>query len=157
MSDRDGYIKRPAIRARLHLPPAQEPALATLPELKLTEDEVLEAALYLGELDWSGGLTRDEVREDYQQLPLAIYLRLPDSKVFTSARDVLYEAGLAASRAEGDFMGAKPDYPAEQSVADGGPPGWGTDEAVLGGAYAIDGGSAEDRASGSFGEGDEGT
>jgi hypothetical protein len=156
MSDRDGYIKTPAARARLHLPPAKESADATLPELKLTEDEAVEAALYLEELDWSRGLTRDEVRIDYRELPLAIYLRLPDSKVFTSAGDVLYEAGLAASRAEGDFMGAKPDYPAEQSVADGGPPGWGEDDAVLDGEYAIDGGSAEDRAAGSVGEGDDG-
>jgi hypothetical protein len=126
-----------------------------VPELKLTEDEALEAALYLEELDWSRGLTRDDVRADYQELPLAIYLRLPDSKVFTSAGDMLYAAGLAASRAEGDFMGAKPDYPAEQSVADGGPPGWGEDDAVLRGEYAIDGGSAEDRAAGSFTEGDD--
>jgi hypothetical protein len=156
MSDRDGYIKSPATRARLHLPPAKESASFTPPELKLTEDEMLEAELYLEELDWSRGLTRDEGRADYQELPLAIYLRLPDSKVFPSAGDVLHAAGLAASRAEGDFMGAKPDYPAEQSVADGGPPGWGADDAVLGGAYAIDGGSAEDRAAGSFGEGDDG-
>jgi hypothetical protein len=156
MSDRDGYIKTPATRARLHLPPAKDSAAATLPERKLTEDEVFEAMLYLEELDWSRGLTRDEVRADYQELPLAIYLRLPDSKLFASAADVLHAAGLAASRAEGDFMGAKPDYPAEQSVADGGPPGWGADDAVLGGEYTIDGGSAEDRTAGSFGERDNG-
>jgi hypothetical protein len=129
--------------------------LAIEPELKLTEDEVLEAALFLEELDWSRGLTRDEVRTEYRELPLAIYLRLPDSKVFTSAADVLHAAGLAASRAEGDFMGAQPDYPAEQSVADGGPPGWGMDDAVLRGEYAIDGGSAEDRTAGSFVEGED--
>ena len=157
MSDRDGYIKRPAIRARLHLPPAQEPAFAIEPELKLTEDEVLEAAIYLEDLDWSRGLTRDDVRADYQHMPLAIYLRLPDSKIFTSAGDVLYEAGLAPSRAEGDFMGPRPDYPADQSVADGGPPGWGEDDSLLKGEFAIDGGSAEDRAVDSLAEGDDGS
>jgi hypothetical protein len=156
MSHRDSYIKTPAARARLRLPPTKESVASIEPELKLTEDEAVEAALYLEELDWKRGLTRDDVRTGYRELPLAIYLRLPDSKVFTSAEEVLHAASLAASRAEGEFMGAKPDYPAEQSVADGGPPGWGADVAVLGGEYAIDGGSAEDRAAGSFREGDDG-
>jgi hypothetical protein len=142
--DHDEYIKRLSIRARLRLPSSEE-ASQIEPQLRLTDEEALEAAVYLYDLDWSEGHTRDQLRQVYPELPLAIYLRLPDSKRFTSAGEVLHEAGLAASRAEGDFMGARPDYPAEQSIADGGPPGWGTDAAVLDGQLTIDGGSAEDR------------
>jgi len=142
--DHDDYIKRLSIRARLRLPSSDAPDQVE-PQLRLTDDEALEAAVYLYDLDWHEGHTRDWLRQVYPELPLAIYLRLPDSKRFTSAGEVLHQAGLAASRAEGDFMGARPDYPAEQSVADGGPPGWGTDDAVLDGQLSIDGGSAEDR------------
>lgn len=142
--DHDEYIKRLSIRNRLRLP-STEAASQIEPQLKLTDDAALEAAVQLYDLDWNQGHTRDRLRQIYPDLPLAIYLRLPDSKVFTSADEVLHEAGLAASRAEGDFMGARPDYPEEQSIADGGPPGWGTDEAVLDGELTIDGGSAEDR------------
>jgi hypothetical protein len=151
--DHDEYIKRLSIRARLRLP-STETASEIEPQLKLTDDEALEAAVQLYDLDWNQGHTRDGIRQVYPELPLAIYLRLPDSKRFTSAGEVLHEAGLAASRAEGDFMGARPDYPAEQSVADGGPPGWGTDDAVLNGELTIDGGSAEDRVDSSRASGD---
>ena len=157
MSHRDRYIKTSATRARLRLPQEKAPVSSIEPELKLTEDEALEAAIQLHELDWAPMLTRDDLRAAYPELPLAIYLRLPDSKHFTSAGEVLHEAGLAASRAEGDFMGAKPDYPDEQSVADGGPPGWGTDDALLGGDYSIDGGSNEDISEGSLTVVDDGT
>ena len=151
--DHDEYIKRLSIRARLRLP-STETAGQIEPQLKLTDDEALEAAIHLYDLDWNQGHTRDGLRQVYPGLPLAIYLRLPDSKRFTSAGEVLHEAGLAASRAEGDFMGARPDYPAEQSIADGGPPGWGTDVAVLNGELTIDGGSAEDRVDSSLASGD---
>ncbi|MGO8946555.1 MAG: hypothetical protein ACLQUY_02595 [Ktedonobacterales bacterium] len=143
----DNYIKPRSTRARLHLP-ATEEANQIEPVLRLTDDEALDAAIYLHDLDWSVGRTRDELRQVYLNLPLAIYLRLPDSKRFTSAGEVLHEVGLAASRAEGDFMGARPDYPAEESVDDGGPPGWGTDESELEGTLSIDGGSSEDRITG---------
>ena len=156
MSHRDRYIKTSATRARLRLPQEKAPASSIEPELKLTEDEALEAAIHLHELDWTSMLSRDDMRAAYPGLPLAIYLRLPDSKHFTSAGEALHEAGLAASRAEGDFMGARPDYPAEQSVADGGPPGWGTDDALLGGDYSIDGGSGEDHSEDSLAVLDDG-
>lgn len=151
--DHDEYIKRLSIRARLRLP-STETASEIEPQLKITDDEALEAAVQLYDLDWNQGHTRDRLRQVYPELPLAIYLRLPDSKHFTSADEVLHEAGLAESRAEGDFMGARPDYPAEQSIADGGPPGWGTDDAVLDGELTIDGGSAEDRVDSSLASGD---
>src|SRR5215831_17689671 len=101
--DHDEYIKRLSIRARLRLP-STEAASQIEPQLKLTDDEALEAAVQLYDLDWSQGHTRDRLRQIYPELPLAIYLRLPDSKRYTSAGEVLREAGLAASRAEGDFM-----------------------------------------------------
>jgi hypothetical protein len=151
--DHDEYIKRLSIRARLRLPSA-ETAGQIEPQLKLTDDEALEAAVQLYDLDWNQGHTRDRLRQVYPDLPLAIYLRLPDSKRFTSAGEVLHEAGLSASRAEGDFMGARPDYPDEQSIADGGPPGWGTDDAVLDGQLSIDGGSTKGRVDSSLANGD---
>ena len=141
--NRDDYIKTRSTRNRLHLPPATESSYQIEPALKLTEDEALEAAIALHELDWNQGHTRDELRRVYPDLPLSIYLRLPDSKRFASAGEALHEAGLAASRAEGDFMGARPVYPEEESVADGGPPGWGSDDAVLYGNLSIDGGSGQ--------------
>jgi len=156
MSHSDDYIKRLATRVRLHLPGTETPSQIET-TLKLTDDEALEAIIHLCELDWSKGYTRDDLRAANPELPLAIYLRLPDSKRFTSTGEVLHEAGLASSRAEGDFMGAKPDYPAEQSVADGGPPGWGTDDALLEGELAIDGGSAEDRDTSSLAIADDST
>lgn len=151
--DHDEYIKRLSIRARLRLPSTEDVGQIE-PQLRLTDDEALDAAVQLYDLDWNQGHTRDRLRQVFPELPLAIYLRLPDSKRFTSAGEVLREAGLAASRAEGDFMGARPDYPAEQSIADGGPPGWGTDDAVLDGELVIDGGSAEDRVDSSLANGD---
>ncbi len=144
MPTNDEYIKAPATRQRLHLPgKAASSHIET--KLTLTEDEALDTAIHLHELDWRRGFTRDELRAAYGELPLAIYLRLPDSKRYMSAGEVLHEAVIAASRAEGDFMGAKPDYPAEESIEDGGPPGWGSDDALLEGELTIDGGSAEDR------------
>ncbi len=139
----DDYIKPRSTRNRLHLPKTDTSSQVE-PELKLTDDEALDAVIRLQEMDWSRGHTRDELRRVYPELPLAIYLRLPDSKRFASAGEVLHEAGLAASRAEGDFMGNRPDYPEAESVADGGPPGWGPEDAVPEGHLSIDGGSAED-------------
>lgn len=108
----------------------------------VTPEEVYETFVGLDGLDWSQGLTRDQIRRKYRQLPEPIYLRLPSSKRFVSPEEVLHDAGIAASRAEGDFMGASPDLPDEESVDDGGPPAWGGDPIFNGNVQ--DGGSAED-------------
>lgn len=108
----------------------------------ITTDEILEALEAFEGLDWSQGLTRDQIRRKFPALPEPIYLRLPSSKHFTSPDEVLHDAGIASSRSEGDFMGADPDLPDEDAIADGGPPAWGGDPIFNGSTQ--DGGSAED-------------
>jgi hypothetical protein len=140
----DDYIKSNAEEERLGLPggePAEE--MAREGDFDLSAEKAADAADILRTLDWIGGLTRDEIRLQYHELPLAIYLRLPDSKRFISADEVLRDAGFAENRSEGDFLGPDPDFPERASVEDGGPPGWGGDpEFSIGGIE--DGGSAED-------------
>jgi hypothetical protein len=99
---------------------------------------------HLAQLDWSHGLTRNDLKEAYPDFPQQIYLHLPDSKRFASPQEVLRSARLAPSRAEGDFLGATPDIPARRAVEEGGPPGWGASPLVTPGGL-IDSGSAEDR------------
>jgi hypothetical protein len=145
MSTSDDYIKTERVESKLglagkHAPKPQDAAA----QLHITPEAALEAAVALEGLNWSQGLTRDQMRMTYQELPLGIYLRLPDSKRFHSAHEVLHEAGVAASRAEGDFMGANPGLPDNESVADGGPPGWGEQAAVYPPGAIIFSGSAED-------------
>jgi hypothetical protein len=103
-----------------------------------------EVQLHLEELDWSHGLTRDQIRRKYRDLPDIVYLHLPASKRFGSPEEVLRTAALSRSRAEGEFMGAEPGLPEAESLDEGGPPAWGGDPLFNPGA-AVDGGSAEDR------------
>src|SRR5262249_58110887 len=140
--DGDDYIKSDRAEKRLGLPVGTTP---TDEQLKITADEALDAAYHLDGLDWRSGLTRDMIRARYHNLPLGIYLRLPDSKLYASMEAVLYEAGLAPSRAEGDFMGASPNVPDQQSLEDGGPPGWGVQPLVYSVHATLESGSAEDR------------
>lgn len=153
-AERDDYIKSEKDERRLGLTGDEQPVATDDAELQLhlTRGEVRQAAKALGGLDWRHGLTRDQIRLAYQNLPLGIYLRLPDSKHFTSVGEVLHEAGVASSRAEGDFMGANPDYPVDESIADGGPPGWSDEDVLFTINARIDGGSAEDTESPEEGE-----
>lgn len=139
MATRDDYIKR-------NRPVGNVPTPSESDEARhITPDEALDTAYHLEGVRWGEhGLTRDEIRRQYAQLPLGIYLRLPDSKRFTSPAEVLHEAGVAPSRAEGDFMGAHPDVPAEESVEDGGPPDWGEQPSVYPEGASIQSGSATD-------------
>jgi hypothetical protein len=107
-------------------------------------DELRALATDLARLDWRQGLTRNDMKAAYPDLPQPLYLRLPDSKRFSSPGEVLRAARLAPSRAEGDFLGAAPDIPANLSVEEGGPPAWGASPLVTPGGM-IDSGSAEDR------------
>lgn len=145
-AERDDYIKSEETERRLGLTGDEQPLATDDAELQLhvTHAEVGQTAKALGGLDWTHGLTRDQIRQAYHDLPLGIYLRLPDSKHFSSAGEVLHEAGVASSRAEGDFMGANPDYPVAASLADGGPPGWSDEDPLYVVNGQIDGGSAED-------------
>lgn len=145
-AERDEYIKSEKVERRLGLIGDEQPLATDEAELQLhlTREEVRRAATALARLDWTHGLTRDQIRLAYRDLPLGIYLRLPDSKHLGSVGEVLHEAGIAASRAEGDFMGANPDYPVAASLADGGPPGWSDEDPLFIANAQIDGGSAED-------------
>ena len=98
----------------------------------------------LAALNWSTGLTRDQIRRKYRSLPEPIYLRLPAKKLYFSPNSLMHDAEVATSRAEGDFLGATPDLPEEQALDDGGPPGWGPSPLFTPGGV-IDGKSAEDR------------
>jgi hypothetical protein len=102
-------------------------------------------ALYA--LNWSAGLTRRQVRRRCRILPQSVYLRLPDSKRYYAADDVLHDARIAPSRAEGEFLGTYPDLDVEEqeSLEEGGPPAWGPSPLFTPGG-AVDSGSAEDRA-----------
>jgi hypothetical protein len=98
----------------------------------------------LAQLDWQRGLTRNDIKTAWPDFPQSVYLRLPDSKRFSSPREVLHAARIAPSRAEGDFLGAQPGIPTDLSVEEGGPPGWGDSPLVTPGG-TIDAGSAEDK------------
>lgn len=145
---RDDYITSPEAERKLGLP-VDETAeqIAEEGELNVTPDEASRVEDTLRGLDWRHGLTRDEIKAAYPELPVGIYLRLPATKKFTSPLEALHECGLAPSRAEGMFMGANPEaeFSEEESVDEGGPPGWGDQPAVYPLGATIEGGSAEDR------------
>ncbi len=110
----------------------------------LSRDDITKTFTGLASINWgTEGLTRHEIKRQFPQLPDDVFLRLPESKRFTSVDEVLRQAGVAESRAEGDFLGPNPDLPEAASIADGGPPGWGGDP-----IYSVGGveepGSAED-------------
>lgn len=105
----------------------------------------------LGALDWGKGLTRLQIRRKCRILPQSVYLRLPASRRYHSASEVLHDAAIAASRAEGDFLGAEPDLPEAESRAEGGPPAWGPDPIFTPGG-SVDSASAEDRSEGDLGD-----
>jgi hypothetical protein len=98
----------------------------------------------LAQLTWGRGLTRNDIKAAYPAFPQALYLRLPDSKRFSSPEEVLHTARIAPSRAEGDFLGANPELPSTLSVEEGGPPDWGDSPLVTPGGV-IDSGNEEDR------------
>jgi hypothetical protein len=105
----------------------------------------------LAALDWSKGLTRDQVRRKYRLLPAGLYLRLPAKKLYFGPVELLHDAEIAPSRAEGDFLGAAPGLPDEAALDDGGPPAWGPSPLFTPGGK-VDGSSAEDRNPGNLGD-----
>lgn len=139
MATHDEYIKshNPVGRVR---PPEDGDKDA----LYVSPDEAIEAAIRLEDLKWGRGLIRDQILQQYPELPLGIYLRLPDSKRFDSAVEVLHEAQVGPSRAEGDFLGAHPDLPTKESIEDGGPPDWGSQPGFYPVGAHLESGSATD-------------
>jgi len=82
----------------------------------------------LERLDWTPGLTRDDVRSQISDLPDNIYLELPASKQFYRPTELLLAAANAPVRAEGDGVGADFDtFGAHGAERDGGPDAWGPD------------------------------
>ncbi len=131
-------------------PGAEPDALA-----QISADELETVSLHLMELDYGAeGLTRDQIRKRFHDLPEAIYLRMPASRHFLTAAEALRDVAFSRSRAEGDFLGARPDIPDAESVADGGPPAWGGDPLLTIDAVT-DGGSAEDTQGLSLAESEE--
>jgi hypothetical protein len=98
----------------------------------------------LASLDWHGGLTRRQIQRRCRLMPEGVYLRLPASKRYYSADDVLHDVRIASSRAEGDFLGAAPDLPEAEARDEGGPPAWGPSPLFTPGGV-VDSTSAEDR------------
>lgn len=82
------------------------------------------AHVLLERLDYGErGLTRNDMRAQQPDLPDIVYLRLPDSKRFSSADEALNEIRSAPGRAEGEFIAATDDT--EDARADYGPAGYG--------------------------------
>lgn len=123
--------------------PAQGTPTGPQPDLVITPEMLRATSEALTRLNWSSGLTRDQIKKKCPQLAPAVYLRLPATKAFASPAEVLHDVGDAQSRAEGEYLGANPDIPEAESLAEGGPPAWGGDP-----LYSIGGiensGSAED-------------
>jgi hypothetical protein len=138
---------QPTPRSERHLPGYQQtPKPQADPDAlrQLSTDELETVTLHLMELDFGPeGLTRDQIRKRYRDLPEAIYLRMPSSRHFLNAEEALRDVWEARSRAEGEYLGAQPDIPERESVEDGGPPAWGGDPLLTHDGIE-DGGSAED-------------
>lgn len=134
-------------RSEKHLPGYQQtPKPQADPDAltQMTHDELETVMLRLMELDYGeDGLSRDQIRKRYHDLPEVIYLRMPSSRHFRTAEEAMRDVLDARSRAEGDYLGADPTIPDQQSVEDGGPPAWGGDPLfTMDGT--LEGGSAED-------------
>ncbi len=111
--------------------------------LAWTREQILRALAslqpQLTALDWSHGLTRDDLRATLPDLPQALYLHMPASKRFSDSRQlaqvIIDEMQLADAEAV--------EVSAEnEALALGGPPAWGADP-LLGGTRQ-ESGSATD-------------
>ncbi|MFI5269372.1 MAG: hypothetical protein ACHQ7M_18505 [Chloroflexota bacterium] len=82
-------------------------------------------------LDFSSGLTRDDVRRSMPNLPREMYLDLPASKRYRSAHELVHDAVNAANRAEGEIVGEDFDaFDSSGAESDGGPTAWGEDPII---------------------------
>jgi len=85
----------------------------------------------LAHLDFSRGLTRDDIRRERPNLPRALYLDLPASKRYFKVEDVLRDALNAPNRAEGEVVREDFDeFSSRGAEDDGGPAAWGEDPIV---------------------------
>jgi len=70
-------------------------------------------------IDWSGGLTRDDLRDQIPDFPEIVYLHLPGSKKFASSLRLIQYLIVAAARLRADKI------PMEGAAELGGPDAWG--------------------------------
>ncbi len=85
----------------------------------------------LEHLDFSQGLSRDDVRRRMPHLPEEIYLELPASKRYRSAAELMHDALNARNRAEGEIVREDFDaYGSSGAQDDGGPAAWGEDPII---------------------------
>ena len=82
-------------------------------------------------LDFSTGLTRDDVRRGMPNLPRQLYLDLPASKRYYSAGELVHDALNAANRAEGEVVPEDFDgFDSSGAEDEGGPSAWGEDPII---------------------------
>ena len=78
----------------------------------------------LESIHWlDNGLTRGEIRQRWGSMPDELYLHLPDSKRFSTAHDVVFEAANAKIRVSGEF--GERDSGPTTAQHDFGPAGYG--------------------------------
>lgn len=102
----------------------------------LIHDAAMQARPQLAALAWDHGLTRNDIRHYLPNFPQVLYLRLPDSKRFAHADDVLRAAANFSLRAEGEFtdvISTPEEVAEEREVFElGGPPSYGADPIYAG-------------------------
>ena len=85
----------------------------------------------LEQLDFSRGLTREDVRREMPHLPNEVYLELPASKRYRSAGELVHDAVNAGYRSEGEVTPEDFDmFDSHGAESDGGPSAWGEDPIV---------------------------
>ena len=95
----------------------------------------------LDRLDWQYPLTRDDIRQQWEDFPMYVYLHLPAARRFTTTADVRRLLIRAKLRAGSDSVEA--EIPDEGMVrTHGGPPAWGPDPLIAG--VSQESGSATD-------------
>lgn len=102
---------------------------------QMLRDAMVQMRGQLDVLDWEHGLTRNDIRDQVPDFPMILYLRLPDSKRFTSPHEMWETARTALIRADGEFVGdnAADTLPSPQEIQDiGAPAAWGDDPMLAG-------------------------
>src|SRR5215472_11400319 len=85
----------------------------------------------LQKLDFSHGLTRDDLLRLMPHLPHEVYLELPASKRFRNADEIVHDAVNSGYRSEGEVVPEDFDlFGSHGAESDGGPSAWGDDPIV---------------------------
>ncbi|TAK30006.1 MAG: hypothetical protein EPO21_19850 [Chloroflexota bacterium] len=95
----------------------------------MQHDALSELKQKLEGLDWSGGLTRDDLREQITDFPEVVYLHLPGTKKFASPLRLIQYLIVVAARLRADTI------PPEGVEELGGPDAWG--QAMTGRSFHV--------------------